>query len=143
MIEIIAILLHFAPHAVRVTVFGVDARLYAFGGERLAYLIAEAQQALALIGFVGGNLRLEFLILMGTAKLQAEVFQLGLDIVQAQTVGQRRIEIVGLSGYLHLFVLAHRRESSHIVETVGEFYQQRAYVILHTHQHLLEVVELL
>ena len=80
---------------------------------------------------------------MRATKFKTEVLQLRLHMIKPQSVGERGIEIVGLSGYLHLFVGAHRRQRAHIVQTVGEFHHDWADIALHRVEYLAEIVHLL
>ncbi len=84
----------------------------------------------------------QLVVLPGAAEAETKILQLCLDMVQAEAVRQRGVEIVGFAGYLHLLVGAHARQGTHIVQTVGELHQNRANVVLHGVEHLLEVVEL-
>ena len=62
-------------------------------------------------------------ILLWAAILETEVFKFSLDPVEAQSVGKRTIEEVGLTGNLQLFLWLHAGQGSHIVKTVCQFYQ--------------------
>ena len=64
-------------------------------------------------------------------------------MVEPQAVGKGRIEIVGLAGYFHLFCGLHAVECAHVVQAVGELYQQSAYVVVYGVEQLAEVVDLL
>ena len=57
-------------------------------------------------------------------------------------MGKRSIEVIGLSGNLHLLVGAHAAESTHVVQAVREFYQQSTDIIMKRVEHLLIVVNL-
>ena len=74
---------------------------------------------------------------------EAEVFKFRFDIVEAEAVGERGVEVVGFAGDLHLFVGAHGGEGTHIVESVGEFYEEGSDVILEAIEHLAVIVDLL
>ena len=64
-------------------------------------------------------------------------------MIQTQAVSQRGIEIVGLTGDLHLLVRTHAAEGAHVVETVGKLDEKRTYIILHRRKDLKEIVYLL
>ena len=44
---------------------------------------------------------------------------MGFDVVQPNSVSQRRIDVEGFRSNLHLFVLRHGIHGEHIVVTVG------------------------
>ena len=64
-------------------------------------------------------------------------------MIKAQTVCERSIEIVGFSRYLHLLVRAHAVQGSHVMETVGQIYEQGTYIELHGCKNLPVVIYLL
>ena len=123
-------------------VLDVHPRLYAAVFERLAYFGAEHFQTLGLGAPVALDKTHQLVVLPGAAEAETKILQLCLDMVQAEAVRQRGVEIVGFAGYLHLLVGAHARQGTHIVQTVGELHQNRANAVLHGVEHLLEVVEL-
>ena len=76
------------------------------------------------------------------AVLETEVLEFGLDVVQAEAIGERCIEIVGFTGNFHLLVGAHAVECTHVVQSVGKFDKDCTDIVVHRVEHLLEVVEL-
>ena len=92
---------------------------------------------------IPANHLLDFTVFLGTTVTQTQVLQFHLDTIQTQTVCQRSIEVIGLSGNLHLLVRRHAAQCPHIMQTICQFYKQRTDVILHGVQHLLVVIHLL
>ena len=143
MVEVVAILLHLSPEAVGMAVFDIYPDIDSGLGEMCPDLFAEFGEALALVVPVALDSLLEVGIFVRAAEFETEVLQLRLDVVEAEAGGQRGVEIVGLTGYLHLLVGGHRGEGPHVVETVGEFYENTPYVVAHGVEHLFEIVHLL
>ena len=65
---------------------------------------------------------------------EAKVFQLGLYLVQSQTVGERSVDIQCLTGYLILFACRLTGQCTHVVQTVADLYENDAYVVAHGEQ---------
>ena len=63
-------------------------------------------------------------------------------MVQTQTISKRSVEIVGFSSNFHLLIGTHTVECAHVVQTVGEFYEQRSHIILYRFENLLIIVNL-
>ena len=131
-VEVVAVLVHLAPYAVRVAVLHVDVDAFeSCLGECLPYFVAEDCQTVALRVLVAAYESLELGELMWAAEAETEVLELGLDVVESEAVGERSVEVVCLAGYLHLLVGLHGGEGAHVVETVGELDQKCADVVLH------------
>ncbi|MCY1372243.1 hypothetical protein D9M69_594380 [compost metagenome] len=67
--------------------------------------------------------------LFGMGVFQVEIFQFRLDLVQSETVGQRRINIDGLVRDLKLGIFGHAVERTHIMQAVSQLDQDHAYVL--------------
>ena len=78
-------------------------------------------------------------ILLWMVVAEAEVFELGLDFVQAQSVGERSINIQGFARNLVLFVGRLRFQRAHVVQTVANLDKDHTDVIAHGEQQLFEV----
>jgi len=74
--------------------------------------------------------------------LQAEVFELRFDVVQAQTMRKRRIHVQRLRGDFLLLVGAHVLERAHVVQAVRELDQNHPHVVAQRQEHLAEVLGL-
>ena len=74
--------------------------------------------------------------------LETQVFELGLDGIQAQAVGQRRIDVERFARNLVLLVGRHRRQGAHVVQAVGHLDEHHADVLAHGEQQFAEVLGL-
>ena len=86
-----------------------------------------------------GNL----LITHGIQDLQTAVFQLPLNILDTQTVGQGRINLHGFHRDIPLFLFPLELNGAHIVQTVGQLDHDHANVLCHGNEHLAQVFHLL
>ena len=74
---------------------------------------------------------------------QTEVLQLPLHLLHAQPVGDGRVNLHGLEGFLLLLLRRLVLHGAHVVEPVGDFDEDDADVLAHGHQHLPQVLHLL
>ena len=65
-----------------------------------------------------------------------------LEQVQAQTVGQGRVDVHGLLGDAALLVGLLEIKGAHVVQAVGQFDHQHAHVVAHGQDHLADVLGL-
>ena len=142
LIEGHVLVLHLHPHAVG----AFDARLDVIVVALLVQLLANRDDELLVGGFqlgaYGLNLFADLLVDLGLFVLEAEVFQFLLDFVEAEAVGQRRVDIQRLARYLVLFMLGLRTECSHIMKAVADLNQDDADVVAHGQQQLAERLSL-
>ena len=75
-------------------------------------------------------------------ELEAQVLQLGLHLVQSQSVGQRGIDVERFTGNLILFVGRLTVKGAHVMKTVAYLNKDHADVVTHREQQLLEVLSL-
>ena len=143
MFDVHALLLHAAVDGVGLAVEHLHLGHDAFVLEQALTFVGELLQAAEVGQLVLIERLLQVGILQFAAILEGEVLQLGLHVEEAQTVGQRGVEVVGLSGNLHLLLGLHRRERAHVVQAVGELYHQGADVVVERVEQLLVVVALL
>ena len=87
-----------------------------------------------------GKLLFDFLIFLGMLKLEAQIFQLILNLVQSQPVSQRRIDIKRLTSNLVLLIGRLRRQCAHVVQTVADLDENDSNIVAHCEQKLLEVL---
>ena len=66
-------------------------------------------------------------------------FHLVLDIAHTETVSDRRIEIHRFERGFALFFGRARVECAHIVETVGELYDDNADILAHCHKDFADI----
>ena len=74
---------------------------------------------------------------------EAQVLQLPLDGVDAQAVGQGRVDLDGLLGGAHALCLVAELEGAHVVQPVGELDDDDADVLGHGEEHLAQGLGLL
>ena len=74
---------------------------------------------------------------------EGKVFQLPADGLDAQAVGQGRIDLERLLGLLELLVLAQIAEGAHVVQPVGQLDEDHPDVLRHGDDHLADVLGLL
>jgi hypothetical protein len=73
---------------------------------------------------------------------EGEVLELPLDRVDAEPVGERRVDLEGLLRLLDLLLLGHGPERAHVVQPVGELDEDDPDVRGHRHHHLAVVLRL-
>ena len=76
-------------------------------------------------------------------RCQGQVLQLVLDLLHAQAVGQRGVDVDGLLGHPLLLVLRKGGQGAHVVEAVGQLDDQDTEVLGERHQHLAHAGRLL
>jgi hypothetical protein len=69
---------------------------------------------------------------------EAEVFQLPLDLLDPEAVGQRGVDVEGLLGDGPLAGHGHDRDGAHVVQAVGQFDEQHPPVVGHGDEHLAD-----
>ena len=102
----------------------------------------EVLKNLVAFGSCGFQLLLDDFIFLRMFIFEAEVFQFGLDLVEAQAVGQWGINVHGFTGNFVLLAGKHGAEGAHVVKSVGYFDEDDANVIAHCKQQLFEVFSL-
>ncbi len=111
-------------------------------GQLAAQVVAGlADVALALVALLGDE-ALDLLVLARVQRREREVLELPLDRVDAQAVGERRVDLERLARLLHLLLLGHRVDRAHVVQAVGELDQDDPHVGGHRDHHLAVVVGL-
>ena len=104
--------------------------------------LARAVDVLLPLGAALVHHRLDLGVLAGMERLEGEVLELPLDGVDAEAVGERRVDLEGLARLLELLLLAQVLDRPHVVEAVGELDQDDAMVLGHRHDHLAVVLGL-
>ncbi len=74
--------------------------------------------------------------------VEAEVLELVVERVEAQAVGDRRVDVERLARDAFLLLGLDRFERAHVVQPVGELDEDDAHVARHREQHLPEVLGL-
>ena len=74
---------------------------------------------------------------------EGEVFQLPLDLADAEPVRQRSVDVERLAGDLAPLQVWERVEGSHVVQAIGELDEDDPEVLRHGDHHLADVFGLL
>ena len=74
--------------------------------------------------------------------LERQVLQLEVQRVEAEPVGDRRVDVERLARDALAMRRRHRVERAHVVQPVGELDQDDAHVARHREQHLAEALGL-
>ena len=75
--------------------------------------------------------------------MERDILQLPLDLLHAEPVRQRRIDLHGLHGLGHLLCRGLVFEGAHIVQPVRDLDEDNADVLAHGHEHLAQILHLL
>ena len=97
---------------------------------------------LLAVGAALADHRLDLLVLARVERREREILELPLELVDAETVCQRRVDLERLLGLLDLLLLPEVLDRAHVVEAVGELDQDHAHVLRHRHDHLAVVLGL-
>ena len=82
-------------------------------------------------------------VLLGVLILEAEVLKLGLYLAESESVCDGGVYVECLAGNLVLLVYLHELKRAHVVQAVGNLYEDDTNVFAHGEQELLEVLGLL
>ncbi|RMS15574.1 hypothetical protein ALP72_05645 [Pseudomonas coronafaciens pv. coronafaciens] len=137
-----ALALHFAPDGIDVFRPTADVGRHA-GRLQLVVELGHdfADEALAVQPALVQQLG-DLLVLVGLEVAERQVFQLPLDVTDAQAMRQRRVDIEDLAGHpVALFVVGvlHRPNRT---GALGQFDQRDAHVVDHRDEHLAQVFDL-
>ena len=80
--------------------------------------------------------RLDLGVPLGVQHREREILELPLDVLHAEAVRERRVDVERLLRDAPLLRLRQRRDGSHVVQAVGELDQQDAHVLGHRDEHL-------
>ncbi len=106
----------------------------------------EARRLVDVVLAVGAALRhplLDLLVLARVQRGEGEVLELPLEVVDAEPVRERRVDLERLLGLLDLLLLAQVAERVHVVQPVAELDQDDPDVGGHRDDHLAVVLRLL
>ncbi len=143
LLEVAAGLLHLAPDGVDVLDAALDVDGEAALDEHLAQALGDVVDvAVAVLGLLA-HLARQLRVGVGVQVLEAQVLQLGLEPVDAEAAGERRVDLEGLARDALLRLELHVLEGAHVVEAVGELDEEHADVARHGHEHLAEALGLL
>jgi hypothetical protein len=85
---------------------------------------------------------LDHAVALRVQRAEAQVFQFQLDVVQAQPLGHRRVDVERLARDRAARRRRHRADGAHVVRAVGELDHDHAQVAHHRQQHLAEALGL-
>ena len=94
------------------------------------------------VGAPLGDHRLDLRVLARVQRLEGEVLELPLERVDAEPVGERRVDLERLPRLLDLLLLAEVLDRAEVVEAVGELDEDDTHVLGHRHDHLSVVLGL-
>ena len=97
---------------------------------------------LLAVGAALGDHGLDLGVLARVERLEREVLELPLQLVDAEAVGERRVDLERLARLLHLLLAAEVLERAHVVQPVGELDQDDPDVLGHRDDHLPVVLGL-
>ena len=130
--------LHLVPDAVG----RLDARLYLVAQSRRVESLADRSRELVEDGVqvlaYAGQLLLDAAVFLRVLVAEAQVLQLFLDFVQAESVGQRCVDVERLASYFVLLAGELASQGTHVVQTVRDLDEYDAYVVAHRQQEFLE-----
>ncbi len=79
---------------------------------------------------------------VGHVIFKRQIVQLRLYSRYAEPLGDGRVNIHRLLGFLPLLLRSHKLESSHIVQAVGELNKDDPYILRHGEEHLSQILRL-
>ncbi len=111
---------------------GVDRQLGESGPD-LGHRLGEVHLAL---GRAGGDEVVELGEALRVQRREREVLELLLDLLDAEPVRERRVDVERLLGDALLLLVGHRGERAHVVQAVGELDDEDPDVARHGDEHL-------
>ena len=121
---------------------GVDLGVDAGALERFGQLRGDTGQELALVAAGALERFLEHAVALRIERPEAEVLEFELHGVEAEALGERRVDIEGLTRDRAAADRAHALDGPHVVQPVGELHEDHAQIAHHREQHLAERLRL-
>ncbi len=118
---------------------GVNAHLR----NSLAHLTDDVLEELLALGSLLGDRADELVVRVRIGVAEAQVLELPLDLIDTETVRERRVDVAGLHRDLPLAIRILVLHGTHVVETVRELDEDNADVLGHREEHLAHVLRLL
>ncbi len=84
----------------------------------------------------------QFVVGVAVDVAQAQVLQLPLDLVDAEPVRQRGIDVQRLTGFIRLLFRRHMPHCAHVVQPVSQLDQNHADIPGHGQEHFAEILRL-
>ena len=105
-------------------------------GQALAHLLEHLGEVQVALGAPGRDHVVDLGVALRVHGREGEVLELLADLLHAEPVGERRVDVERLAGRPLLLELRHGRDRAHVVEPVGELDDQDPQVLGHRHEHL-------
>ena len=93
-------------------------------------------QVVVALGGAGGHHLLDLGVALGVQGGEGQVLELPLELLDAEPVGQRGVDVEGLLGGAALLPLRHHGDGAHVVQPVGQLDDEHPPVLGHGHEHL-------
>ena len=103
---------------------------------RAAHVVEDLREVEVALGCAGRHHVVDLRVALGVQRGEGEVFELLLDVLHAQPVRERRVDVERLLRDPLLLPVRQRRERAHVVEPVGQLDDQDPQVLGHRHEHL-------
>ena len=134
--------LHLQIDAVEMLLARHDARGDLGVRQRFGELRLDLAQQLALVAFGAPQRALEHFVAIRVEGLEAQVFELELDRVDAEPIRDRRVDVERLARDAPLLLDGQRLDRAHVVRSIGELDEDDAQILRHREQHLAEALGL-
>ena len=92
---------------------------------------------------VGFDVAHQLVVALGIEVPETGILQLPFDLLHAEAVGQRGVDVHGLHGFGNLLLRGLVLHGAGIVEPVGDLDEDHADVLAHGHEHLAQILHLL
>ena len=135
--------LHLAVNGIDVLDAAVDGAMDAHGGQARGDLALDGLHKGIRLGLMGVEIAHDLVIALGVEVFEAGILQLPFDLLHAEPVGQRRIDVHGLTGLGDLLGRALVLHGTGVVQAVGDLDEDDADVLAHGHEHLAQILHLL
>src|SRR5690606_347895 len=137
-----AFFLHFSPDGINMLGAPTEIGLDTGGGQLFAQLVHHMGDVLLAIQAPRMQQGSDLLVLPGLQVAEGEVFQLPLDMLDSQAMGQRRVNIEHFAGNAVAFFIVGILDRPDRAGALGQLDQRHTHIIDHGHQHLAQVFHL-
>ncbi|MND96866.1 hypothetical protein D3C80_891690 [compost metagenome] len=112
------------------------------GGQLLAQLLHHLVDVLLAVEAPLVQQLGDLLVLIGLQVAERQVLEFPLDVADAETMGQRRVDVEHLAGHPVALVVVGVLHRADRAGALGQLDQRHAHVVDHGHQHLAQVLDL-
>ncbi len=137
-----ALAAHLAVDAVQVLLARHHVRLNVALQEPDVQLLLDLLEKFLLVAARAAQRVLQHLVTARIQRLEPQVLELELDVVEPESFGDRRVDLESLAGDRPAPRRRHGPDGAHVVHAVGELHQDDAQVAHHRQQHLAERLRL-